>query len=155
MLVSDLLIPNCRLIDLCKSKSPRRIDLHHHFFPPSLDKARKNIEVGWRTPVGNMPWEPKVSLTAMDALGIEIAILSLPANSSGVIATENRNAARAHNQFAAQICREHPGRFGFFAGLPFLDDVAGRWFLLILQKYIQKKLTDKITLSVSQVYWRK
>jgi len=79
-----------------------------------------------------MPWEPKVSLTAMDALGIEIAILSLPANSSGVIATENRNAARAHNQFAAQICREHPGRFGFFAGLPFLDDVAGRWFLLIL-----------------------
>lgn len=66
----------------------------------------------------------------MDALGIEKAILSLPPNSSGVVSAQNRNIARKHNQFAANICRENHGRFGFFAGLPFLDDTAGGFCLV-------------------------
>jgi 6-methylsalicylate decarboxylase len=103
----------------------RSIDLHHHFFPSSLDKAKRNIEMGWRTPDGNLPWNPAISLAGMDVLGIETAILSLPPNPFGTISSENRSVARAHNHFAAQICQEHPGRFGFFAGLPFLNDVDG------------------------------
>ena len=103
----------------------RRIDVHHHFFPSSAAKIKKNDEVGWRTPEENLPWSPAISLKAMDALGIEQAILSLPPNSSGVVSAQNRDTARGYNQFAANICRDYRGKFGFFAGLPFLDDIAG------------------------------
>ncbi|KII95115.1 hypothetical protein PLICRDRAFT_169801 [Plicaturopsis crispa FD-325 SS-3] len=101
------------------------IDLHHHFFPASLDKANINAKIGWKTPEGNLPWTPEISLKAMDALGIDLAILSLPAISSGDISDENRQKARRHNEFAANVCKEHTGRFGFFAGVPFFDDVPG------------------------------
>lgn len=61
----------------------------------------------------------------MDALGIETAILSLPPNSTGIVSSQNRIVARAHNDFAALVCKEHNGRFRFFASLPFIDDTTG------------------------------
>jgi predicted TIM-barrel fold metal-dependent hydrolase len=111
--------------ELAQNEGPRRIDLHHHFFPPSLNKAKKNVEVGWRTPEGNLPWDPTISLAFMDAHGIETAILSLPSNPVGVVSSENCDIARTHNQSASQICQKYPGRFGFFAGLPFLNNTTG------------------------------
>ena len=106
-----------------------RIDVHHHFFPPDLDKGKLNQKNGWITPAGTLPWNPQVSLTAMDAAAIDIAILSLPALSTGSVSGENRSAARNRNLFVSGIVEEHPTRFGFFATLPFLDDVEGesRW----------------------------
>ena len=80
------------------------------------------------TPKGNLPWDPAISLAFMDAMEIELAILSLPPNSSGVISSENCDVARANNRFAASICHEHPGRFGFFAGLPSLHNTTGNSF---------------------------
>jgi 6-methylsalicylate decarboxylase len=135
MLVSVTYLPPPVVYSLIQNKGLHRIDLHHHFFPSSLDKAKRNIEVGWRTPDGNLPWDPAISLASMDALGIETAILSLPPDPSGIICSENRDVARAHNRFAAKICQEYPGRFGFFAGLPFLDDVAGRYFPKMYKMY--------------------
>jgi predicted TIM-barrel fold metal-dependent hydrolase len=61
----------------------------------------------------------------MDELGIDMSILSYPAIPSGTISEENRQAARARNEFAFDICCKHPTRFGFFATLPFLDDIEG------------------------------
>lgn len=61
----------------------------------------------------------------MDLMGVDKAILSLPPNSSGFVGPENREIARNYNAMAAKICQEHPGRFGFFATLPFLDDIEG------------------------------
>jgi 6-methylsalicylate decarboxylase len=103
----------------------RRIDLHHHFFPSTLEKAKKNLQVGWRTPPENLPWTPKVSLNFMDAFGIDIAILSLPPSSAGTTGPENRAAAKTHNASVANICKQYPTRFGFFASLPFLNDTEG------------------------------
>ena len=101
------------------------IDVHHHFFPPDLDKGTFNAQLGWRSPPENLPWTPEKSLQAMDAMNIDFAILSLPAISSGSIHEENRLLARKRNEFAAAICSTYPDRFGFFATPPFLDDVQG------------------------------
>jgi len=114
-----------------QNEGPRSIDLHHHFFPCSFDKLKKNMEVGWRTPEGNLPWDPEISLTSMDMVGIETAILSLPPNPLGAISSEDCDIARANNRFAAQICQKYPGRFGFFAGLPFLKNTTGDYCTLI------------------------
>ncbi|KAL1946844.1 hypothetical protein VTO73DRAFT_14948 [Trametes versicolor] len=103
-----------------------RIDVHHHIFPASIGKAGLSANVGWLTPPENLPWTPEVSLKAMDQLGVRTAILSLPAGlPAGPAGDENRMAAREFNEYATQICDQHPERFGFFACLPNLFDTEG------------------------------
>lgn len=102
------------------------IDIHHHFFPPDLDKTKVSVRVGWRTPEENLPWTPEVSIRAMDSTGVQAAVLSFPASPSGCVSAENRALTRSRNDYVAGLCRDYPGRFGFFATLPFLDDVQGR-----------------------------
>jgi len=103
------------------------IDIHHHYFPPDLQatKNRSNVALGWQTPPGHLEWSPEVSLRGMDELGIDISILSYPAISHGCVGEDNREAARARNTFASEVCKKYPSRFGFFACLPFLDDIKG------------------------------
>ena len=102
-----------------------RIDVHHHIFLDAAQKAKKNKEIGWRTPEENLPWHHTTSLRAMDALGIQVAILSSPPQSSRVAGPENREEARNFNVYAAKLCKLYPQRFGFFACLPTLNDVEG------------------------------
>lgn len=101
------------------------IDVHHHFFPDSLKKAQSSANVGWRMPPGHLPWTPEVSLKLMDESGISVAIISMAASAAGSISEENRRAARSINEGLAEMCKKYPKRFGFFATLPFLDDVQG------------------------------
>lgn len=84
-----------------------RIDIHHHYFPPSL--VAKKTAYDWPTPEGTIKWSPETSIEAMDKLGIQKAILSMPLP-----------IANAHsvNVDASKIVAEHPDRFGFFATLP-------------------------------------
>jgi predicted TIM-barrel fold metal-dependent hydrolase len=112
-------------------QSAPRIDVHHHYFPLDLKKEKTNVDVGWKTPPENLPWCPKISLKAMDAMKVDFAILSYPAISSGFISEGNRTTARRRNELAAGFCRDQPDRFGFFATLPFLDDVEGQDYLLV------------------------
>ncbi|KAK0206455.1 hypothetical protein DFS33DRAFT_1372755 [Desarmillaria ectypa] len=100
-----------------------RIDVHHHFFPTA--GLMKQRSVGWKLPPENFPWTPAISLKFLADTGIDAAILSIPAYSEGSVSPENRVVARKHNEYAAEICVRHPGKFGFFANLPFLDDVEG------------------------------
>lgn len=102
-----------------------RIDIHHHFFPAA--GLMKQRSVGWTLPPENFPWTPAVSLKFLADTGIDAAILSIPAYSEGSVSPENRMVARRHNEYAAEICARHPGKFGFFANLPFLDDVEGKY----------------------------
>lgn len=87
---------------------PSRIDVHHHYFPPSLVVDWKATS-DWPVPEGIVKWSPEVSMKAMDKLGIRKAILSMP-----------NSTANAHdvNLDASKIVAEHPDRFGFFATLP-------------------------------------
>ncbi|CAK5275520.1 unnamed protein product [Mycena citricolor] len=114
-----------QFIFLTMNRSPR-IDIHHHFFPSDLDKGvAAGQKVGWRTPSENLPWSPDVSLRYMNARSIDCAILSFPAISSGTIGQANRDEARQRNRAMADIRLHHPGRFGFFATLPYLYDIQG------------------------------
>ncbi|KAF7332074.1 Amidohydrolase 2 [Mycena kentingensis (nom. inval.)] len=103
----------------------RRIDIHHHYFEPN--KGASGNKVGWLTPPENIPWTPAISLRYMDASGIDVAILSFPALSTGSVSRENRHMARQRNVAMAEVCSAHPGRFGFFATLPFLNDIDGEF----------------------------
>ncbi len=108
------------------SQGRTRIDVHHHVFPASIGKAGLSAKVGWLTPPENLPWTPEISLKAMNQLGVRTAVLSLPAGlPAGPAGDANRAAAREFNEYATQICDEHPGRFGFFACLPDLFDTKG------------------------------
>jgi predicted TIM-barrel fold metal-dependent hydrolase len=116
----------------------RRIDVHHHFFPTTLDKAKSNAKVGWRTPAENLPWSPEISLKFMDASSIDVAILSFPAIASGFVGQANRDQACEHNRAMANLCRSYAPRFGFFATLPFLDDVEGTLLLFCHASFLER-----------------
>ncbi|KAF9485286.1 amidohydrolase 2 [Pholiota conissans] len=103
----------------------RCIDVHHHYFPLDLDKENSNVNVGFKTPAENLPWFPEISMRAMDTMHIDFSILSFPAISNGCVSQENRAITRGRNEFAADVCRRYPHKFGFFTTLPFLDDIEG------------------------------
>jgi len=104
----------------------RRIDVHHHILPPSYVAWLRGVgvhEAGGR----DLPaWSPEAALHVMDEHGIETAVVSVstpgvrPAADTG--GDEARRRAREVNEFAADLARNHPGRFGFFA-TPTLPDV--------------------------------
>lgn len=104
----------------------RAIDVHHHFLPPFYKPLAKNWLDAFATNVDEvMAWTPQVTLAAMDEALVERAILSI--SSPGVHFGDDaqaRQVARECNDYAAALCKAHPGRFGFFAALP-LPDVEG------------------------------
>ena len=99
-----------------------RIDVHQHILPPTYlaALAERGITAG-----GGMPfpaWDVQGMLEVMDRYDIATAITSIsePGVDIGdpVLA---RNLARQCNEYAAQLVREYPGRFGAFATLPLPD----------------------------------
>lgn len=103
--------------------NPRRIDTHHHYYPPKylVESSKYHDGTVSHTP----PWSAALSLSDMDKGGVETSILSISA--PGVWFGDNAAArieARECNEFGAQLVHDHPGRFGLFASLP-LPDVEG------------------------------
>jgi predicted TIM-barrel fold metal-dependent hydrolase len=102
------------------SGRPFRIDTHHHFTVPNMRAAI--------TKAGQqalLDWTPQKSLEEMDKGAVATSILSV--GDPGFWFGDNtaaRRLARECNDFAAQIVRDYPGRFGMFAALP-LPDVEG------------------------------
>jgi len=102
------------------------IDVHHHFLPPFY----KPLAMPWldtfATGVATViAWTPEASLAAMDEAAVRTAILSISA--PGVHFGDDAEAAavaRECNDYAAALCKDHAGRFRFFAALP-LPDVDG------------------------------
>ncbi len=106
----------------------RRVDVHHHFYPPEyLDAMRQvagNERSGANFP-GIAQWTPAKTLEEMDKHGVQTAILSLSPPGPRMLDREgNRKLARICNEFAAKVQRDHPGRFGLFAPVP-MPDVEG------------------------------
>ena len=97
------------------------IDVHHHLSPPDY-VAR----IGRRTPLPSLitDWTPAASLADMDRAGIRTAMLSIttPGLWFGDVG-EATEVARACNEYALSLVRQHPNRFGSFAALP-MPDVA-------------------------------
>jgi 6-methylsalicylate decarboxylase len=99
------------------------IDVHHHFMPPAYLAARRNeVEAVMPARKDTLGWTPQWSLDHLNKTGARAAILSLSA--PGVWFgddAEGRRLARITNDFGAQMVRDHPGRFGLFAALPWPD----------------------------------
>jgi predicted TIM-barrel fold metal-dependent hydrolase len=96
-----------------------RIDVHHHLlYPGYLDEVAGQRRGGG----GSLKWSPAMSIEEMDRSGIALSMLSLiqPSASAGD-AEKRRSIARKSNDYAAQLVRDHPGRFGSFAALPLTD----------------------------------
>lgn len=101
------------------------IDVHHHILPPVyLAEARQQVlaQVQNILPPAVATWTPQKSLDEMDRLGIATSIVSV--SSPGIWfgnLEAGRSLARKCNEYAADLGRQHPGRFGSFASIPLPD----------------------------------
>jgi predicted TIM-barrel fold metal-dependent hydrolase len=114
---------------MAQSASPRRIDVHNHLVPPAyLAAGRPQIIAGADTdPSAIVNWNPARALEEMDRTGVAVAMLSMSTPGLSMLGgtrEQTRKLARACNEYAASLLRDHPGRFGNFAALP-LPDVEG------------------------------
>jgi predicted TIM-barrel fold metal-dependent hydrolase len=101
---------------------PHRIDVHHHFFAPEyvsqIGPALTNQRVV-------TDWSPAWAIDDMNQGGVAISITSV--TTPGVWtgdAGKSARLARICNEYAAQLARDYPGRYGFWAALP-LPDIEG------------------------------
>jgi predicted TIM-barrel fold metal-dependent hydrolase len=103
-----------------------RIDVHHHLLPPFYVKAMEKEIAASGRPVPQ--WSPEMSLEVMDKSGVATSILSphyhLVTDSLNDKSERARALARQHNEYAAQLVKDHPGRFGVFAAVPLPDQEA-------------------------------
>ena len=101
------------------------IDVHHHFVPPFyLAENRNRIATasGGQIHPAWLSWTPEGAIASMDKQGVATAVLSL--TFPGVWFGEPKVAAqtaRRVNEYAADLARSHPGRFGRFAVIPLPD----------------------------------
>ena len=107
---------------------PPLIDVHHHTVPPFwFEEVRDAIEKqgGGRIVPNWFGWSPARAIEEMDKNGVATAILSIstPGIWFGDVA-QSRRLTRQVNEYAAQMSRDHRGRFGLWAALP-LPDVEG------------------------------
>lgn len=106
-----------------------RIDTHHHFFPPKYLEPlaawnqREGLAPGLQPP--QRDWSVAKALEDMDKNKVTTAVLSI--STPGIYfgdRAQARDMARLCNEYAAQIGRDHTGRFGLFAAVP-MPDVDG------------------------------
>ncbi|WP_033318183.1 amidohydrolase family protein [Streptomyces yerevanensis] len=99
------------------------IDVHAHLLPDFYVQQATTAGHAHPDGMGGWPsWSVKAHLDLMDRNGIETAMLSM--SSPGVHFGDDKAArllARRVNEFAAELTREHPCRFGNFVSLPLPD----------------------------------
>lgn len=107
--------------------SPEKIDVHAHFIPPDYRAA---AEAMGATPArGDFPdFSEETALRVMDGNGIATTLLSMSAPGLRFCkdAASARDLARRANDYAANLARKRPDRFGAFAALPFFDIEKGK-----------------------------
>lgn len=106
----------------------RAIDVHVHYLPPQY--RAKVVSAGISHPdgfhAGLPPWSAEAHLEQMERLGIETSVVSISTPGVQLTASpaDGRLVARAANEEGAELVRDHPGRFGFYAAIP-VPDVDG------------------------------
>jgi 6-methylsalicylate decarboxylase len=96
-----------------------RIDCHHHFVPPTY-KAEMNKKRPMQPCM--QTWSIQNSLDDMDKAGTQISLVSIttPGLYFGHV-EEARKLSRTCNDYGMEMMRDHPGRFGLFAAIPWPD----------------------------------
>lgn len=123
-----------------------RIDVHAHFLPPSYRQACSDaghskpdgmpgLPVNTSLPriqvdemlISAKPWTKEGHLEFMEKAGITKSILSISSPGTHLIPGDVDSAVRTTrecNEFAAELKRQHPDKFGFWASAP-LPDIKG------------------------------
>jgi predicted TIM-barrel fold metal-dependent hydrolase len=104
---------------------PSRIDVHSHFLPPFYRDAL--VQTGHSKPDGMPaipPWSTDAHLKTMESANVKKAILSI--SSPGTHLTFGADSARKNltrqcNAYAADLKKQYPEKFGFWASLPLPD----------------------------------
>ncbi len=89
------------------------IDVHHHILPPRFVSEQRDEILYYARDPALLDWTPARALEQLDRFEIDTAYTSL-----GVPGASDPGLARACNEYAAELARDHPGRFGVFASLP-------------------------------------
>ena len=114
--------------DQTRPQSPRcncgLVDVHAHYLPPQYTQALS--DAGLVTLDGGFPipsWSEAATLAHMEQHGIETLMLSVSSPSVGFLKDPLKRVelARHVNEFAAEIVRRNPQKFGAFATLPLPD----------------------------------
>jgi predicted TIM-barrel fold metal-dependent hydrolase len=97
-----------------------RIDTHAHYVPPAYRRYLE--EEGYFGGQGTPDWSPEAALEEMATLGVETSVLSVarPGFWFGDVGRASA-MARQVNEYAADLVRAQPDRFGLFAALPLPD----------------------------------
>lgn len=105
------------------STPPRYVDVHHHILPEPYVRAVGAKAIGQQGSSGKVPpWSVNAAIEGMDKAGIQMAITSVSSPGfRGLTAEAQATTARWCNDFAAELCSQHPRRFGMFASLPMAD----------------------------------
>jgi predicted TIM-barrel fold metal-dependent hydrolase len=96
-----------------------RIDVHHHFGPPTWVAAMKGNPL---LQAPNTTWTPEKSIEDLDRGAGAAAVLSI--TNPGLYLGDKAQAirlARECNDFGAKVVQAHPTRFGLFAAMPLPD----------------------------------
>ncbi|CAF3828359.1 unnamed protein product [Rotaria sordida] len=109
------------------NRHPRRVDTHHHIIPEFYAQAVEATggdPAGWPIP----KWSPQLAKDNMSLLGVEMAITSVTAPGTKIYEgniEKGRDFARKLNEYSANLVKNNPEQFGFFATLPSLTDIDG------------------------------
>jgi 6-methylsalicylate decarboxylase len=109
-----------------QAAKPVLIDTHHHFYPPDYQKAWLDWEEKRKIPhfPTQVAWTKAKAIEEMDKNDVQTGVLSI-ASTPGLWFDLDPAAAgrmaRTCNEFAAEMMRDYPGRFGLFATLSMLD----------------------------------
>jgi predicted TIM-barrel fold metal-dependent hydrolase len=109
-----------------RGEGARLIDTHHHFYAPAYQKAWIDFEDARKLPhfPSQVAWTREKAVEEMDKNNIRTGVLSLPSTPGlwfNAGAEAAARMARTCNDFAAEMMRDYPGRFGLFATLSMLD----------------------------------
>ena len=132
---------------LIDRKKMGKVDVHHHIIPDFYHHvfASANIPVGTHIP----SWSPEASLSLMEKLHIDTAMLSLSAPGAMIAGSPDRirSLARQWNDYASELRTTYPTKFGFFAALPGLMDREG--VMAEIEHALVNLKADGITLFTS------
>jgi hypothetical protein len=109
---------------------PSRIDVHSHFLPPFYHDAL--VQTGNSKPDGMPaipPWSTEAHLKMMESANVKKAVLSISSPGTHLIPGDDaarKNLTRQCNAYAADLKKQYPQKFGFWASLPLPDVDAAR-----------------------------